>query len=67
MAAWLLGYPWFHVRRIGLGKFLGWLDLNLLAGLERSILRPLFRYRLPGIGLAAMADVTHRIGRDEFA
>jgi hypothetical protein len=40
---WLVGWPYWHGKRLPLGQFLGWLDLNLGAFLRRSVLWPLFR------------------------
>jgi hypothetical protein len=59
--AWLpAGYS-LHRRGVSLGQFLGWVDLNLVACLERSILRPLFRAPLPWVPARSMAEVTHRV------
>lgn len=35
---WLLIFGWS--ARVGLGTFLGWLDLNLVAALQRVLLHP---------------------------
>src|SRR5258708_39351616 len=58
---WACAYPYFHHRRVILGQFLGWIDLNLVAFLERSILRTLFSSPLPWVRASAMVQVTHRI------
>jgi len=62
VAGWLVLQPWLRVR-ITLGQFLGWIDINLLAGLERSVLRPLFRHPLPWIRVRDIGRVRHRIGK----
>jgi hypothetical protein len=59
--AWLpAGYS-LHRRGVSLGQFLGWVDLNLVACLERTILRPLFRAPLPWVPARSIAAVTHRV------
>lgn len=47
--------------RVTLGNFLGWLDLNLVAGIERSALRPFVASPLPWTPARDMSRVTHRI------
>jgi hypothetical protein len=59
--AWLPAWFWLRRRGASLGQFLGWADLNRMAGLERTILRPLFPAPLPGVPARSMADVTHRV------
>jgi hypothetical protein len=53
----------FWLRRMGVtfGGYLGWVDLNLVAALEHSILRPLFREPLSWTPVRSMPDVTHRV------
>ncbi len=41
--SWICASRWMRVRQVSLGQFLGWVDNNLVAGLQRSALRPLFR------------------------
>lgn len=57
---WLLTYGWL---RRPLGEFLGWLDLNVIVLLQRSVFRPFFRpptqARVP---ISKMSTVRHRIG-----
>jgi hypothetical protein len=59
---WLLGLPLWRRRGVGFGQLLGWADLNLLAGLTRSVFRPVIRQTLPWTPLADAAAVTHRVG-----
>ncbi len=49
LIVWLLRLPYAVVRRrpISLGKLAGWLDINFVALLQASALRPLFDTRLP--------------------
>ncbi len=35
---WLLVFGW--LLRVGPGQFLGWLDVNLIAALQRVLIRP---------------------------
>lgn len=59
---WLaLAFP-LRRKRVTFGRFLGWADLNLVAALEHSILRPLFRQPIQWTPARAMPDVTHRVG-----
>ncbi len=61
VVVWLGGAPWLLPRRVTLGVFLGWVDLNLLAFLERGLMRPLFRTRSPWSPVGEIAHTTHRI------
>lgn len=49
------------------GLALGWVDLNLVALLERTILRPLFRSPIQWTPRRAMPEVTHRVGALDLA
>ena len=60
--SWVAFWPLMRRNRIGLAQFIGWVDLNLVAGLQRSILRPLVRHALPWTPVAALPGVTHRVG-----
>jgi hypothetical protein len=59
--AWLPASFWLRRRSVGLGQFLGWVDLNMVACLERTLLRPLFRDRLAWTPVRAMPDVKYRL------
>ncbi|MFM9917985.1 hypothetical protein [Lacisediminihabitans sp. H27-G8] len=62
--AWVVFTPWLHGRRITLGQFLGWVDNNVVAARERSVLRPLFRRPpQPWIRACDIERVHHRIGK----
>ena len=54
----------FRLRRrgVGLNRFLGWVDLNLIAALQRTVLRPSFALPARWIPWSEMAQVTHRLG-----
>lgn len=58
---WLPAWFWLHRRGASLGQFLGWVDLNLTACLERTILRPLFPAPLPWVPARSMVDIRHRV------
>ena len=61
LVVWVGLTPWVLPRRISLGQFWGWLDLNLVAGLQRSAFRPVFAARLPWVKWGELADVEHRV------
>ncbi len=48
-------------RGLRLGQFLGWLDLNLISALQRSIGRAFFDTPIPWTPLSAAAGLSHRI------
>src|SRR5437867_4047413 len=48
-------------RPAGLGQFLGWMDLNLIAGLQRTALRPFFAARAGWTPWCEVSHVTHRV------
>ena len=52
---------WLRRRGVSARQFLGWIDLNLMALLSRSILRPLFRAPPPWVPVSQMSRVTHRL------
>jgi len=62
LALWLVGVWHWRRRGVHLGELLGWADLNLIAGLQRSVLRPVVRQPLGWITLGGATGVTHRIG-----
>ena len=55
-----LAWP-LHRREISFAQYLGWVDLNVIASLQRGVLRPLTKRRLPFVPPRQMASVTHRI------
>jgi hypothetical protein len=60
---WVILTPWLRAPGITLGQFLGWIDINLIAALERGVLRPLFRHPQPWTSARDIAKVRHRIGK----
>jgi hypothetical protein len=60
--AWLVRLPYAFVRRrpVSIGQTLGWADLNLIASLERSLLRPLAREHSSFVRWHDAATVSHR-------
>jgi hypothetical protein len=56
--AWLLAFQW---RKAPLGQFIGWVDLNLVAGLQRTVLRPITRAPVNWVPYCDLSGVTHRI------
>jgi len=66
--AWLATAPMAFRRAVTLGQFLGWLDSNLVAFLQKSVLRPF--YPTPTVDWIPARDissVTHRIGATDPA
>jgi hypothetical protein len=58
---WTITWPLQRRRRVRLGQFLGWADLNLVAAIQRTILRPLVQNPAKWFPLRAVPQVTHRI------
>ena len=58
---WLVLAILLRRRRVGLGRFLGWVDLNLIAALQRTALRPFFAARAPWTPWSEIELVTHRV------
>lgn len=61
MLCWLPASFWLRRRDVHLGQFLGWVDINLVACLERTALRPLFRAPVAWVPARSMPQVTHRV------
>jgi hypothetical protein len=59
---WLALWPVLRFHRVRLGQFLGWIDLNLVALIERTILRPMVPAPFPWTPARALPNITHRIG-----
>jgi hypothetical protein len=49
-------------RPVKFGQVIGWVDLNLIAALQRSILRPISPERVEFVGWSRLSAVTHRVG-----
>lgn len=58
---WLLLWPYLRFKRVRLGQLLGWIDLNLVAFIERTILRRLLPDRVPWTPARALPSISHRI------
>lgn len=64
---WLIGGFWLWSDRAPLGRFMGWIDSNLVFSLERTILRPVFPEPThKWVPFASVSTVTHRIGHLDF-
>jgi hypothetical protein len=59
---WLAAWPILRRRKIRLGQLLGWMDLNLIAAIEHSILRPLLASPFPWTPAKELPNISHRIG-----
>jgi hypothetical protein len=51
-----------RVKKVRLGQLIGWADLNLVATIEHTILRPLALEPYPWLPPSAAREVTHRVG-----
>lgn len=60
LAWWLAAWPWFRSHRVRLGQVLGWLDLNLIAAMSRTVFRPLLRQPTRYWTAGELPRVTHR-------
>ena len=56
---WVVGLPAWHQRGVRLRQFIGWLDLNLVAFIQRTVLRPLVRHPLVWVPVADIKNVRH--------
>jgi hypothetical protein len=60
---WLLVFGW--TARVGLGAFIGWLDLNLVAALQRVLIRPVSGQlpmpRVEFVPVRRVQSVSHRV------
>jgi hypothetical protein len=59
--AWIFVGFQLRGRDVTLGQFLGWIDLNLIALLQRGVLRPLVRHPADWVPVAALPEVRHRL------
>ena len=58
---WLLLARPLRRHGVGLGAFLGWFDLNLVACLQRSVCRPFLEARSPWVHPRDLPHITHRV------
>lgn len=59
---WIVTWPILRRQGATLGQLLGWLDLNLVALIQRSLLKPFVRVPLAWTPVKDLTSVTHRIG-----
>lgn len=59
--AWVFIAIRLRRRRFTFGQYLGWIDVNLIALLQRTICRPLVRALAPYVPPGKMDSVTHRL------
>jgi hypothetical protein len=64
---WVAGWPLWHRRGVRLGQLIGWCDLNLIAAIQRSMLRPFTRSPAPWAPLKALPAVVHRVNLSDPA
>jgi hypothetical protein len=61
----LLLWPFLVVplrkRGVSLGQFLGWLDLNLISAIQRSLGQRFFETPIPWTPFRAAAGLSHRV------
>ncbi len=68
LLAWVLLSPWLLHHRVTLPRFLGWLDLNVAAFLQRVLLRRFFvTLSLRWVPFCEASRERHRIGLLDFA
>jgi hypothetical protein len=48
-------------RGVDIGRFLGWLDLNLISAIQRTVAQPFYEAPIPWIPLSAAPGLRHRI------
>ena len=58
---WLIMKVVRRGRGVTLGQFIGWCDINLIAGIQRSVMRPVVRWPADWVPASAMPEVTHRV------
>jgi len=58
---WPILALWLRRGGVTFGGYLGWLDLNLISCLQRTILRPLVRAPVDWVPARDMARVVHRL------
>lgn len=66
LLAWLGAAPFMAAPRPSFGQWLGWVDLNLTAALQRSMLRPFFQIPIEWVPKARLRTVEHRVNLLDF-
>jgi hypothetical protein len=65
VVAWVLVHTW--LQKADFGECLGWYDLNLVAFLQRVLLRPITREpSARWVPVGKMTEVTHRVWLFDF-
>jgi hypothetical protein len=62
---WLVLAIRFRRRGVKYGQYLGWVDMNLIAFLQRGVFRPLVKWPVSFVPPGEMQSVTHRISRND--
>ena len=58
---WLLAALRLRRRGVSFGQYLGWIDVNLIAILQRTLFRPVVRSPARFVSSLEMPSVTHRL------
>lgn len=58
---WLIGWPFWRNRDVQAWKLFGWVDLNVAASLQRTLLRPFVKSPVAFAPVHKISDVTHRV------
>ena len=64
---WLLAAVPLRKRGVRVGRFLGWLDLNLISAIQRSVARPFFDAAIPWTPFSAAPALSRRISWIDLA
>lgn len=64
---WLVAPLRFGARRVSPAQALGFLDLNLAACIERTVLRPFVRQPHPFVAVGTLPDVAHRVSLSDLS
>jgi hypothetical protein len=67
LVLWLALWPLLRAKKVRLGQLVGWVDLNLIATIEHTILRPLTRTPRSWVALRELPNVTHRVALEDPA
>lgn len=63
---WLVLCVWMLRKGVGLGRFLGWADVNFTAFLQRVVMRPMFPRPVQWVPIRDMPGVEHRVSVLDF-
>ncbi|WP_426573838.1 hypothetical protein [Aquihabitans sp. McL0605] len=62
---WLAAWRSFRRQGIQPGQLVGWMDLNLISAIERTVLRPVVPSPLPWTPFDALPRSAHRVGLND--